>query len=76
MRVDYALNEGGGLRQELADGRVAMPINVGEKATLPVRVTALGEAGHASMPAMNRNAVPILAELVRRLARAPDAAAC
>ncbi len=33
------------LRMELADGRVAMPINVGEKATLPVRVTALGRGG-------------------------------
>jgi len=68
LRVDFALNEGGGLRQELADGRIAVPISVGEKATLPVRVTALGEAGHASMPTMNSNAVPILAELVRRLA--------
>ena len=29
--------------------------------------TAVGEAGHASMPTMSRNAVPILAELVRRL---------
>ena len=69
VRADYALNEGGGVRMELADGRVAIPINVGEKATLPVRVTALGEAGHASMPAMNRNAVPLVAELVGRLAR-------
>ena len=76
VRADYALNEGGGVRMELADGRVAIPINVGEKATLPVRVTALGEAGHASMPAMNRNAVPLVAELVGRLGRATGRRAC
>ena len=45
---------------ELTDGRIVVPINVGEKATLPARVTALGEAGHASTPTAGANAVPRL----------------
>jgi acetylornithine deacetylase/succinyl-diaminopimelate desuccinylase-like protein len=65
---DYALDEGGGERLELTDGRVVVPINTGEKATLPVLVTALGEAGHASTPAKGANAVPRLAVLIERLA--------
>ncbi len=69
LRCDYSIDEGGGLRLELADGRVVVPINVGEKATLPVKVTALGEAGHASTPTVGRNAVPLLATLVHRLER-------
>jgi acetylornithine deacetylase/succinyl-diaminopimelate desuccinylase-like protein len=67
LRSDYALDEGGGVRLELADGRVVYSLQVGEKATLPATVTALGEAGHASVPTMGRNAVPLLAELIRRL---------
>jgi acetylornithine deacetylase/succinyl-diaminopimelate desuccinylase-like protein len=68
LRVDYALNEGGGERLALADGRVVVPLEVGEKATLPTLVTALGEAGHASMPSSGANAVPRLAILIQRLA--------
>jgi acetylornithine deacetylase/succinyl-diaminopimelate desuccinylase-like protein len=68
LRVDYALNEGGGERLELTDGRVVVPLEVGEKATLPTLVTALGEAGHASTPAAGANAVPRLAILIQRLA--------
>jgi len=68
LRTDYALNEGGGERLVLADGRVVVPIVVGEKVTLPVLVTALGEAGHASMPTAGANAVPRLATLIERLA--------
>jgi acetylornithine deacetylase/succinyl-diaminopimelate desuccinylase-like protein len=66
---DFALDEGGGARLELADGRVVVPINTGEKATLPVLVTAVGEAGHASTPTAGANAVPRLAVLIQRLAR-------
>jgi acetylornithine deacetylase/succinyl-diaminopimelate desuccinylase-like protein len=68
VRPDYALDEGGGERLVLADGRVVYPINVGEKATLAAMVTALGEAGHASMPQTGANAVPRLAALIERLA--------
>lgn len=68
IRTDYALNEGGGQRLVLADGRIVVPIELGEKATLPVLVTALGEAGHASIPHAGANAVPRLAKLIERLA--------
>jgi acetylornithine deacetylase/succinyl-diaminopimelate desuccinylase-like protein len=68
LRVDFALNEGGGERLSLADGRVVVPLEVGEKATLPTLVTALGEAGHASTPTAGANAVPRLAVLIQRLA--------
>ena len=67
IRPDFALNEGEGTRLELADGRTVLCIAVGEKGTCPVRVTALGEAGHGSMPDQGRNAVPLLAELLRRI---------
>jgi|tagenome__1003787_1003787.scaffolds.fasta_scaffold20932273_3 acetylornithine deacetylase/succinyl-diaminopimelate desuccinylase-like protein len=68
IRTDYAINEGGGDRVVLADGRVVVSINIGEKATLPALVTALGEAGHASTPTAGANAVPRLATLITRLA--------
>jgi acetylornithine deacetylase/succinyl-diaminopimelate desuccinylase-like protein len=68
IRTDFALNEGGGERYELADGRVVVTLEVGEKATLPALVTALGEAGHASTPWAGANAVPRLATLIERLA--------
>ena len=35
-------------------------VGIGEKGTLPARVTAVGEAGHASMPNVGDNAVPLL----------------
>jgi acetylornithine deacetylase/succinyl-diaminopimelate desuccinylase-like protein len=40
---------------------------VGEKGTQPVRVDALGEAAHASIPSLGANAVPRLAELLSRI---------
>ena len=69
IRPDHAVNEGGGERFELTDGRTMVTVSVGEKGTYPARVTALGEAGHASTPTIGRNAVPLLAELVRRVGR-------
>jgi acetylornithine deacetylase/succinyl-diaminopimelate desuccinylase-like protein len=69
INTDFAIDEGGGLHLELSDGRIVIPINVGEKATLPVKITALGEAGHASTPTAGNNAVPLVAQLVQRLAR-------
>jgi acetylornithine deacetylase/succinyl-diaminopimelate desuccinylase-like protein len=67
IRPTYAVNEGGGERLELADGRTVLTIGVGEKGTYPVRVTAVGEAGHGSTPSVGRNAVPLLGELLRRV---------
>ena len=67
LRCDFAVNEGAGLRYELTDGRTVVDLEVGEKGTCPVLVEALGEAGHASVPSLGRNAVPLLGELLVRL---------
>ena len=69
IACEYSIDEGGGEHLELADGRVVVPINTGEKAVMPVLVTAVGEAGHASTPTAGNNAVPQLAVLIQRLAR-------
>jgi len=68
IRADYVINEGASERLKLADGRTVVTINVGEKATLPALVTALGRAAHASTPLAGANAVPRLAKLIGRLA--------
>ena len=60
IATDYALNEGGGIAFTLSDGRHLTEMSVGEKGTTPVRVDALGEAGHASTPTLGDNAVPRL----------------
>ncbi len=67
IRPDIAVNEGGGERLELSDGRTVVTVTAGEKGTYPARVTAVGEAGHGSVPSLGRNAVPLLAELLRRV---------
>ncbi len=64
---DLAINEGGGARYELTDGRIVVDVAIGEKGTQPVRVVALGEAGHASMPTIGDNAVPHLGTLLTRI---------
>ncbi len=67
IRPSHSINEGGGDRLPLTDGREVVCLSVGEKGTYPVRVTALGEAGHASIPTLGNNAVPLLARLIPRL---------
>jgi acetylornithine deacetylase/succinyl-diaminopimelate desuccinylase-like protein len=67
IRCDIAINEGGGQFYPLSDGRVVTGVSVGEKGTQPVRVDAVGEAGHASTPSIGVNAVPRLAELLARI---------
>lgn len=67
IRPDFAINEGGGERLELSDGRVVQAIGIGEKGTYPARIVALGEAGHASTPTAGANAVPVLGEVLRRI---------
>jgi acetylornithine deacetylase/succinyl-diaminopimelate desuccinylase-like protein len=69
IRPDLAINEGGGERLPLPDGRVVQSVSVGEKGTYPVRVVAVGEAGHASMPTVGDNAVPLLGQLIGRVGR-------
>ncbi|HTW21630.1 MAG TPA: M20/M25/M40 family metallo-hydrolase [Mycobacteriales bacterium] len=67
IRPTHSINEGGGERLPLSDGREVVIYAVGEKGTLPFQITALGEAGHASQPTLGNNAVPLLARLVSRL---------
>lgn len=67
IRPDLAVNEGGGERLPLADGRTLVTVGVGEKGTFPARVSVVGEAGHGSMPSVGNNAVPLLGELLRRV---------
>jgi acetylornithine deacetylase/succinyl-diaminopimelate desuccinylase-like protein len=64
IRPDLAINEGGSGRLVLPDGRALHAVSIGEKGTYPARVTAIGEAGHASMPTLGRNAVLLLARLL------------
>src|SRR5262249_28646235 len=68
LRTDYALNEGGGERLVLADGRVVYLFASAEKATMPVRVTVRGVAGHASTPGAGDNALVRLAPVIERVA--------
>ena len=75
IRPTHSVNEGGGERLPLADGREVVMYAVGEKGTLPFRITASGEAGHASQPTLGNNEVPMLARLLVRLGNGlPDPA--
>ena len=67
LATTYALNEGGGFPFALVDGRRVVEVSIGEKGTCPVRVDAIGEAGHASTPTLGDNAVPLLGRLLARL---------
>jgi acetylornithine deacetylase/succinyl-diaminopimelate desuccinylase-like protein len=50
IRTEYALNEGGGILLELADGRRVVTVSVGEKVVGSLRIRVHGTAGHASIP--------------------------
>jgi acetylornithine deacetylase/succinyl-diaminopimelate desuccinylase-like protein len=67
LRCDFALNEGGGMLLELADGRRVVTIAVGEKKVASLRVRVYGRAGHASVPAAADNPVAHAAVAVDRL---------
>lgn len=67
LRCDFALNEGGGLLLELADGRRVVTISVGEKQVTSLRLRVFGRAGHASVPAAADNPVRRAAQAVDRL---------
>jgi acetylornithine deacetylase/succinyl-diaminopimelate desuccinylase-like protein len=68
VRCDYAINEGGGERVELVDGRPIYQATVAEKATAPFRLLVRGRSGHASMPGIADNALVKAARLIERLA--------
>jgi acetylornithine deacetylase/succinyl-diaminopimelate desuccinylase-like protein len=67
VRVDYAINEGGGERIELG-GRAFYLCAAAEKMTAPFRVVVRGRSGHASMPGIADNALVKAAPLIERLA--------
>ncbi len=67
LRCDYALTEAN-YRHELLDGRTIYTLVVGEKMTMPVRVTTRGVAGHASVPTLGDNALLKLAPVLERIA--------
>jgi acetylornithine deacetylase/succinyl-diaminopimelate desuccinylase-like protein len=68
VRCDYAVNEGGGDRLELADGRVVYQATVAEKMTAPFRLRVRGRSGHASMPRIADNALVNATRLIDRIA--------
>ena len=67
LRCDYAIDEGGGILLELADGRRVVTISVGEKRVTSLRVRVHGTAGHASVPAAADNPLRYAAEATERL---------
>jgi acetylornithine deacetylase/succinyl-diaminopimelate desuccinylase-like protein len=67
LRCDYALNEGGGVLLELADGRRVVLISVGEKQVTSLRIRVLGRAGHASAPRGADNPLRHAATAIDRL---------
>jgi acetylornithine deacetylase/succinyl-diaminopimelate desuccinylase-like protein len=68
VRCDFAINEGGGERIELADGTPIYEATVAEKMTAPFRLRVRGRSGHASMPGIADNALVKAARLIERLA--------
>ena len=77
LRCDFALNEGGGLLLELADGARVVTIAVGEKQVTSLRVRVFGRAGHASVPDRADNPLAHASVVIDRLLdhRPPPAAA-
>jgi acetylornithine deacetylase/succinyl-diaminopimelate desuccinylase-like protein len=68
VRCNFAINEGGGERIELADGRPVYVATVAEKMTAPFRLRVRGRSGHASMPGIADNALVKAARLIERIA--------
>jgi acetylornithine deacetylase/succinyl-diaminopimelate desuccinylase-like protein len=68
VRCDFAINEGGGSRVELEDGRPIYEATVAEKMTAPFRLRVLGRSGHASMPGIADNPLVKAAQLIERIA--------
>ncbi len=68
VRCDFAINEGGGDRLELEDGRPIYTPTVAEKMTAPFRLIVHGRSGHASMPRIADNALVNATALIERIA--------
>lgn len=71
LRCDWALEEGGGGRLVLPDGRIGVTVGIAEKALLRLRLHARGSGGHASNPRAVTNPVLTIARLLDALAQAP-----
>jgi acetylornithine deacetylase/succinyl-diaminopimelate desuccinylase-like protein len=70
IRCDFAINEGGGILLELADGRRVVTMAVGEKQVTSARLRVHGKAGHASVPEAADNPLRHAAAAVERLLEA------
>jgi acetylornithine deacetylase/succinyl-diaminopimelate desuccinylase-like protein len=68
VRCEFAINEGGGDRIELENGRPIYLPTVAEKMTAPFRLTVHGRSGHASMPRIADNALVNATRLIDRIA--------
>jgi acetylornithine deacetylase/succinyl-diaminopimelate desuccinylase-like protein len=68
VRCDFAVNEGGGERIELANGQPIYQATTAEKMTAPFQLLVRGRSGHASMPGIADNALVKAARLIERLA--------
>jgi acetylornithine deacetylase/succinyl-diaminopimelate desuccinylase-like protein len=66
VRVDYAINEGGGERVELGGAAYYLCASA-EKMTAPFRLRVRGRSGHASMPGIADNALLKAAPLIQAL---------
>ena len=67
VRVDFALNEGGGERAVLRDA-VYYLCGVAEKLSAPFRLRVRGRSGHASVPGIADNALVKAAAIISLLA--------
>jgi acetylornithine deacetylase/succinyl-diaminopimelate desuccinylase-like protein len=68
VRVEYALNEGGGERVVFG-GRPLYLLAVAEKMSAPFRLVVRGRSGHASVPGIADNALLKAAPLVEAVGR-------
>ncbi|HEX3692228.1 MAG TPA: M20/M25/M40 family metallo-hydrolase [Solirubrobacteraceae bacterium] len=67
VRCDLLLNEGGGPHIELG-GKRHYPVCCAEKGVFRFTLATSGEAGHASMPRLGKNALLALAPVLERFA--------
>jgi acetylornithine deacetylase/succinyl-diaminopimelate desuccinylase-like protein len=68
VRCDFSINEGGGERVELEDGRAIYQATVAEKMTAPFKILVKGRSGHASVPRIADNALVNATRLIDRIA--------
>lgn len=67
VAFDFSLDEGGGIVLDLADGRRAVTVSVGEKLVSALRLRFHGRAGHASVPRRAVNPLGLAARATERL---------